>query len=273
MIRLATEGGWWLVTHPDHARLAGAFAERWGNAMFARPEPRRQVMLGIRTHDDGWAARDAAPQITKQGLPSAFGVELVGKYSAFEEINLADYLAVRERAVAVVAEVDPYAALLVSLHTYNLLTERADRSTIAAEQLPLLDAFLERQRLFQKELHVRAAAADGVTSEDVSWSRIEEHFRLLQATDNLSLLACVDYRKPASLLHALPLVGGGTSAVTVESIGERRFRLSPYPFEEAELTIGFPARRVVGRSFGSVAELQAVFAAAPVEELTVTVCG
>src|SRR5260370_4054025 len=187
MIRLAAEDGWWLVTHPDHARLAGAFAERWGNDLFARPEPRRQVMVGIKTHDDGWTARDAQPEIRGQGLPSAFSVELVGRYSAFEEIDVADYLAVRERAVDVVAKVDPYAALLVSLHTYNLLTERADRATIAKEQLPLLDAFLERQRLLQKELQARAA--DGLTVEDVAWSRIQDHFRLLQATDNLSLLS------------------------------------------------------------------------------------
>ena len=272
MIRLATEDGWWLVTHPDHARLAGAFAERWGNALFAKPKPRRQVMLGIRTHDDGWAVRDAAPQITRQGLPAAFSVELVGKYSAFEEINLADYLAVRERAVAVVAEMDPYAALLVSLHTYNLLTERADRSTIAAEQLPLLDAFLDQQRKLQKELHERASAAGQTTAEDVSWSRIEEHFRLLQATDNLSLLSCVDYRDPATLLHALPLTRGGAAPVEVKRLAERRFRLSPYPFEDDELTISFPARRVVGRTFDSAEALQAKFARAPVEELFVTVC-
>jgi hypothetical protein len=43
-------------------------------------------------------ARDAAPQITRQGKPSAFSTKLVGKYSAFEEIDLADYLAVRDRA-------------------------------------------------------------------------------------------------------------------------------------------------------------------------------
>ena len=36
MLRLETETGWWLVTHPDHARLAGAFAERWGNDVFFR---------------------------------------------------------------------------------------------------------------------------------------------------------------------------------------------------------------------------------------------
>jgi hypothetical protein len=99
MLRLETESGWWLVTHPDHARLAGAFAERWGNERFRPPEPRRYVLHGIACPDDGWALRDSAPQITRQGKPSAFSVELVCKYSAFEENDLADYLAVRDRAV------------------------------------------------------------------------------------------------------------------------------------------------------------------------------
>src|ERR1700735_3883134 len=152
MLRMETETGWWLVTHPDHARLAGAFAEHWGNEQFLAPEPRAGVLKGIAQHDDGGLSRDAAPQITRQGKPSAFSVELVGKYSAFEEIDLADYLAVRERAVRMVAERDPYAALLVSMHTYNLLTARADRTTIQPDQLPLLDAFLTRQEQFQDEL-------------------------------------------------------------------------------------------------------------------------
>src|SRR4029077_1456382 len=123
MLRLETDTGWWLVTHPDHARLAGAFAERWGNDRFLPPEPREQVLKGIARHDDGWLARDAKPQITRQGKPSAFSTELVGKYSAFEEIDLADYLAVRERAVRLIASEDPYAAVLISMHTYSLLND------------------------------------------------------------------------------------------------------------------------------------------------------
>src|ERR1700683_4929329 len=159
MLRLETETGWWLITHPDHARLAGAFAERWGNDRFLAPKPRAHVLKGISCHDDGWAARDAAPQITRQGKPSAFSSELVGKYSAFEEIDLADYLAVRDRAVRLIAAEDPYAALLVSMHTYNLLTEHADRSTIDPAQLPLLDEFLVRQKSFQQSL-LEGIAAD-----------------------------------------------------------------------------------------------------------------
>src|SRR5579863_430349 len=185
MLRLETETGWWLVTHPDHARLAGAFAERWGNEQFVSPEPRAHVLKGIARHDDGWLARDAAPQITRQGKPSAFSVELVGKYSAFEEIDLADYLAVRDRAVRLIAEEDPYAAVLISMHTYNLLTAHADRSTIAPEQLPLLDDFLGKQEEFQQSLRDKIAANTRFAPEQKTERAILDDFRLLQATDNL----------------------------------------------------------------------------------------
>jgi len=69
MLRMKSETGWWLITHPDHARLAGAFAGAWGNERFRRPEPRERVLFGIATHDDGWAARDAHPSITREGKP------------------------------------------------------------------------------------------------------------------------------------------------------------------------------------------------------------
>jgi len=270
MLRLESETGWWLTSHPDHARLAAAFAEHWGNERFARPEPRARVLRGIAVHDDGWAVRDSAPQITRQGKPSAFSVELVGKYSAFEEIDLADYLAVRERAVRLVAETDAYAAVLVSMHTHNLLTDRADRSTIAREQLPLLDEFLAAQKALQEEL-LAAIEADGAfAAEERSRERILDHFKLLQACDNLSLLACVDCTAPATLLHPMRLRDGGQSAVKVTPLGDRTFRLSPYPLREERVVIEFPARYVAGKTFASSEELSERFAAANVERLTLT---
>jgi len=270
MLRLETETGWWLVTHPDHARLAGAVAEHWGNDLFASPEPREHVLLGVNVHDDGWAARDAKPSVTKQGRPAAFSVELVGKYSAFEEIDLRDYLNVRDRAVAEIAARDAYAALLVSKHTYNLLTARADRSTIAAEQLPLLDAFLERQRELQSELFAAIRSEASFHEEDVTDQRIEEHFRLLQAADNMSLLACVDYGAPATLLHPLKLQDGGMAEVAVTPLGNRVFKLEPYPLRDERVVIEFPARHVAGKTFASSEELESAFRAADVEMLSLT---
>jgi Protein of unknown function (DUF3891) len=271
MLRLETETGWWLVTHPDHARLAGAFSERWGNKTFQRPEPRANVLKGIARHDDGWLARDAAPQITRQGKPSAFSVELVGKYSAFEEIDLADYLAVRDRAVRLIAEEDPYAAILISMHTYSLLTDHADRTTIAPAELPLLDDFLEKQKQFQQSLRKEMLSDGNVSPEQKTERAILDHFRLLQATDNLSLLTCVDYAQPANLLHPLPLRDGGHARVEVRSAGSRHFVLEPYPFAAPSLSFRFPARHVVGKVFGSTAELQRQYEAAPPEMLSVTV--
>ena len=271
MLRLETQTGWWLVTHPDHARLAGAFAERWGNDLFLPPEPRENVLRGITRHDDGWITRDAAPQITRQGKPSAFSVELVGKYSAFEEIDLADYLAVRDRAVRLIAAEDPCAAILISMHTYNLLTVHADRSTMAPEQLPLLDRFLEQQKELQGSLRRQTRAKSDFSSKHTSGSAILDHFRLLQAADNLSLLTCVDFQQPSHLLHPLPTRNGEHVPIQVRSAGSRHFVLNPYPFGEPSITFQFPARHVQGRIFSSSADLQEASNAAAVETLSVTV--
>jgi Protein of unknown function (DUF3891) len=269
MLRSESETGWWLIRHPDHAKLAGDFGAAWGNGIFRRPEPHERVLLAIAQHDDGWIARDASPDITRQGKPSAFSVELVGKYSAFEEIDLADYLAVRDRAVRIISEKDPYAGLLVAMHTYNLLTAHADRTTIAPAGLILLDAFLERQRLYHLELREAIRVDASLAAEDKSDQRISEHFRLLQACDNLSLLACVAYAAPAHLLHPLPLRDGTTSEVMVEPMGPRHFRLGPWPFAEAELRFEFPARHVCGKQFGSARDLQDAYAAAKDEYMPV----
>jgi hypothetical protein len=271
MLRLETETGWWLVTHVAHANLAGDFAKYWGNTLFSAPAPRANVLLGINAHDDGWILRDATPSTASDGKPSAFSSELVGKYSAFEEIDLVDYLAVRERAVQQVAAIDEYAALLVSMHTYNLLTARADRTTIAPEQLPLLDDFLVRQQQLQQALRTSIRSNPAFTTLDASDEIILDNFRLLQATDNMSLLTCVDYASPATLLHPLPTTDGNHAEIQVTSDGNRRFRLHPYPFSEESITLTFPARYIPGKSFASAQELQQRFAVAPIEELCVTV--
>jgi len=270
MLRMESETGWWLITHPDHAHLAGDFAKAWGNAEFRKPEPRARVLTGISCHDDGWASRDAHPKITRQGMPSAFSMELVGKYSAFEEIDLEEYLAVRDRAVRNIAEDDPYAGLLISMHTYNLLTAHADRSTIAAEGLVLLDAFLDRQREYQSALREAIAADDSLSEFEKAEGTIIEHFRLLQACDNLSLLTCVAFESPAHLLHPLPLNEGGSAEVKVLPIAPRHFRLTPWPFEEPELVFAFPARHITGKLFTDSQSLEAAYQRARVQTLAVT---
>ncbi len=271
MLRLESPTGWWLTTHPDHARLSAAFAEHWGNDRFATPEPRVHVLKAIAAHGDGWATRDAAPQITLEGKPSAFSTELVGKHPTFEEIDLADYLAVRDSAVKLVAESDGYAALLVSKYTYNLLTARVDRSAIVPEQLQLLDAFLAGQKALQETLFASIQEDPGLSADEKSREGVNDQFCLLQACDNLSFLSCVDYQKPASLVYPLRLRDGGVQTVMVESLGERYFCLTPYPLDVSPVTVEFPVRHVEGKIFASVEALKQQFADADVTMLKVTV--
>ena len=270
MIRLATSDGWWLITHPDHAHLAGEFAAAWGNVLFAVPEPRSHVLRGIYRHDNGWLKRDAAPAITLEGKPVAFSTELVGTYAAFEEIDLADYLAVRREAVLAMAEEDPFAAILISMHTHNLLSERADRSTIRPEQLPLLDGFLVEQLDLQGKLRKHLLDTAEFLPRQLD-QVLTENFRLLQATDNLSLLSCVDFEKPATLLHPLRTERGDAQQVTVQRKAERSFRLSPYPLREPEMRFVLRARFVRVRRFTSSTELADRLAAAPMQTLEVTI--
>jgi len=178
---------------------------------------------------------------------------------------------VRDRAVRLIASEDPYAAVLISMHTFNLLTEHADRSTIAPAQLPLLDQFLDQQKTFQQSLRIQIASDPRFPPEQAGETAIGEHFRLLQATDYLSLLTCVDFRQPAFLLHPLPLRDGGHTQVEARPVGPRDFWLDPYPFAEPSIRFDFPARHVAGKSFSSAAELQGRFDAARVEMLSVAV--
>ena len=123
----------------------------------------------------------------------------------------------------------------------------------------------------QHELLEQVAGDSRFTPEQTSESTILDHFRLLQAMDNLSLLTCVDFQRPANLLHELPTVKGDRKAVNVRSAGARHFILDPYPFAEPVLTFRFPARHVKGKLFSSGKELQDAFNAAAVETLSVTV--
>jgi hypothetical protein len=271
MLRAEEGGGWWLVTHPDHAHLAGEFAAKWGNENFPAPKPREHVLRSIYAHDDGWRGRDAEPVITKQGKPAAFSQELVGKYSAFEEIDLTGYLAVRREAVQLMAKQDPYAAILISMHTHNLLSERADRSTMRKEDLVWLDAFLVEQKMLQRALREQLIADGQLDSEHLRPEALNQQFQLLQACDNLSLLSCVDFAGDATLLHPFMTLKGETTEIKVKRIGERSFRLSPYPFAEPDLSFTFPARHVQGEIFASSQELREKLEGAKTLEIEVSV--
>lgn len=254
MIRQETDRQWVLVTHPDHARLAGQFADAWGNNRFARPEPYPNIGYAIYHHDDGWIARDASPSLTPAGLPEAFTGALVGAYSAFEEIDLPAYLDVRAEATAAVARTDAYAGILVSMHTYNLLSEQADLSTIRPEHREIHRRFLENQKNWQQE----TAARIGASPEG-----LRRGFEFLQCCDNLSLIVCSSYDRPRVLRHTHPDVDGVRHEIRCTPAGPGIYALDPWPLSVDRLVLELPVRLLDKDAVTTQDAFRAAFAAAP----------
>jgi len=260
MIRAETDTDWLLVTHPDHAHLAGEFADAWGNAQFARPEPYDLIRHAVYHHDDGWLARDAAPSLTPAGKPEAFTSALVGAYSAFEEIDLPSYLQVRARATAEAAQDHPGAAVLISMHTVNLLTEQADLESIRPEHRAAHADFIAEQRAFQQHSMARLG---------LDPAAMQYGFEFLQGCDNLSLIACSGYATPRALRQRHPDQSGVRRELIATPVAPATWSIAPWPFRTADLTFTVPRRSVPKAACTDLAAFRAAFAEASVESVTI----
>lgn len=259
MIRLETPTHWLLVTHPDHAKVAGQFADAWGNDFFPRPEPYASLRYAIYHHDDGWLARDASPVLTRQNRPEAFTRQLVGAYSAFEEIDLPSYLNVRDEATATVAAVDPCAAIYVSMHTYNLLSEQADVNTIRPEHRQVHADFLAAQLAWQQA----TATVLGLDHETR-----QRGFEFLQCCDNLSLIVCSGYDLPRDLRHTHPDRSGQRHAIRCTHVNSRLYTLDPWPCTQREIVLEIPYRSVAKSACMAANIFQAAWRNAPLQTHT-----
>lgn len=259
MIRIDHDDSWLLLEHADHAALAGEFARHWKNQKFLPPDPFVHVLDAVSRHDDSWKSVDAFPSLTPDGNPSAFSHELVGSYDAFEEIELRDYLGVRGRATEQAASRDPYAAVLISMHTVNLLTEQADLSGLSAEDAAFHREFVEGQIRRQKEL-IEELRMGGFSEAYLTEETFRRGFEFLQACDSLSLLVGVDYPDDSELRHAQVTRDGERATIAFGPRGGGVFVLDPYPFDEDELEFSIPYRRVDKAATASEEEFRDAYA-------------
>ncbi len=272
MIRMSTQHGWYLVTHQDQARLAESIAREWGNALFRTPQPRTHFLQAVLHHQDSWRAQDASPTLAADGKPRALSQELVGKKYVLDKLHLDSDLAGRMQTVRLVAADGPYAALLIATHFQNLLSDRADRSALAPQQLTLLDRFLREHHALLDQLQSEVEEDPFVATHEKQDRWIQDNFHLLQAISHLSFLACAGFDRSSHLLHPLPLLNGGTAAIQVEWLAPRYFRLAPWPFVALELRFEFPVRHLMGHQFATSESFADAFAAASEEMLSVRLC-
>lgn len=234
-----------LVLQTDHSGVAGFLASHWGNDVFARLQPYNSVVLAAQEHDSGWWSWEIRPELDGSGNPIDYadgGVD-PAKHTVFDQVGIAR-----------VAEKDPYAGLLVSMHYSGLCSQRFDTTPHLPDKrhVPEVRTFLSNQEALRKQwltdLRVSPTFKEFATDEQV-WT----NYKLVQIFDQLGQIVCNRYPfhsterrtgAPNVLRHTPVAPGKDDVTLHLDIIDETRAIVRPYPFDVSPLSVTFPARLV-----------------------------
>jgi hypothetical protein len=217
-----------VVLQKDHSDLAAAFAQCFGNGRFSPLEPRELMEYLVRNHDRGW---DSVDERIERNKETQLPYHLI-------ETPLDQLLETGPSSVRYNAAVHPYAGLLVAMHAWGLFNGRYGMSDKIAVNMftgedqkrasQMLDSLLKDQR----ELKIQCEKDEYLTpflTED----RLMQNYKLLQFFDTLSLYfnqAAGIQGEKASFLN-VPLDASQDVSISLTPLGQKHYRLDPYPFE------------------------------------------
>lgn len=228
-----------VILQTDHALMSGQFASAFGNDTFAGLSPAAPMIHVSAHHDDGWAAIDArAEQDQNSGLPYHLTQTplpyLVETSAGSPAANEAHH---------------PYSGILSSMHTVGLfngrygLSDKVFIDMVPAEHKPAMQAMLDDELARQARLKAQLAQdpdfADLVTEEMLFYN-----YKRLQFFDTLALYFHMVHKEARSESQFLnvPRVVGDDVTITIRPVGDGIYSLSPYPFNEPEMTFGYDGR-------------------------------
>ena len=251
----------WLITHPEHGRVAGALCAQWGNDRFQKPAQHEALLLAATHHDDGWYELDGRPSFNAQEARPAHFLELP------LEVTVGPY----GRGVDSVYARDRHAGALVSMHWAGLYHTRFGLHGGEPLGHPLAVEVVAEQD------HRRAAALREAWGGRGRRSEFEQQtwyaYELLQALDLMSLaLGLVDPAEPrtdnpvpvpstlsridqpsgARSIPAVPVAPGGPYVeLALRILSPGVVSLDPYPFSQPSFELEVSARRIEDRRYTS----------------------
>jgi hypothetical protein len=259
MIRRAYQNELLIIAQNDHAELAGQLVKHLGNGLFAAPVPLAPMGLAVAEHDRGWIRQDARPQFNPEKLPA----------HVFE-IGHAISLAAWTESVNLAAAKDPYAALLISLHSMRLATHVANRPVSQHDQTARVQTFkvqqflhlqieiqetLRRQLGLRVDVPLRGGLAERGTSPEEDL--LASNFYLMQLLDQVSLNLCFDEVLFDSVGNISPRPGARPVTIQIDRPDIRVMRLDPWPFDDAVIDLKVPAKRLSIRGYRDEDDLAA----------------
>jgi len=244
------------IPQTSHAWLAWQLASHWGNRHFARPSPRADVLAAVLLHDQGWTELDPNPGVDGDGRPLTF-----------DRMPMRAHLEIWDACVDRAAVYSRYAALLVLSH-FERLAGRKEGDVAARGDAELLFAVSEwRERAARRgEAWLHDLGTDPRYSRSLAGPRWQANRALVTACDAVSVYLCAGSSGPFTVR-----AGGrslDTHEIAFELIGDRVWKVRPWPLQGRRLDLHCEGRRLESETFASGAELRDALARAPVERLS-----
>jgi Protein of unknown function (DUF3891) len=191
-----------LFEQHEHALIAGEFALRWREM----PRPFESTLYAIANHDLAWRELDR----------EVLWNEEEDRPYSFVDYPLDLKLPALRRGIDLVADHDPYAGCLCSMHYARFLLD-----SVQPDEVEFREGEMERQGRLEERI------------SEGELDNLERNFRFLRLCDALSLFSCLN--EPGGN-DSPPYPGGfefeGTRYGPVWEDGQT-FRLDPNPFSEA----------------------------------------
>ncbi|WP_421385198.1 DUF3891 family protein [Bacillus salacetis] len=165
MIIRETKDSFIMIRQDDHARLSGYIAKNFSKEILASSHFFEDVITAACQHDRGWIGLDETPVLNDRSkVPYSFSDYPLLPKLAFYRIGLDE-----------IEEMNQYAGLLCSMHFCSFFSQSKDENCIE-----FLHYETKRQMKIKKKL------------SDIEEPLLQQHFRLLQFSDDLSLYLCLN---------------------------------------------------------------------------------
>jgi hypothetical protein len=247
-----------VIAQAAHANLAWQLAEHWGNRRFARPAPRAEVLAAVLLHDAGWAGVDPDP-----------GVDAEGRPRSCEQAPVAELLAIWRDSVSRAAQSCRYGGLLVAAH-FAALAEVKTRDLLEGGDTQ----GARSAQAFRAEMLRRLAGWREALTRDARYqpflqgAGLAVNAALVAAWDRISVHLCGGRSSPLAV--EAPAASGELRTVELAAVGERRWRVQPWPLQGERLQLHCDGRKLTRARFTSAEELRGALARAPMERVTFT---
>ena len=212
------------------------------------------MVLAAQEHDTGWWDWEIKPQLNSEGLPPDY-------IGSIKHLGGRVWLDFYRHGIERLAEQDPYAGYIVSLHADGLLTQGRGLLPYMPDFTvhPEVKEFLGEQESYRARLLTHLKSSEEYR-DHVSDEQLWTNFKLMEVYDQMAQFVCNRYpfnstaRKngPSNTMSNMPTPtqpGKSDAILTFTIEDESRAVVTPYPFDVDPLPVSFQARLVPKRRY------------------------